>query len=495
MKNKSRVNYEKYKYKIIEELKNGYQLKELSKKYEIVYSSLSTFIKKDNTIDYNPKLRIQSNHFKIFDENKDEIIEYLENGNSIISTEKVFKINRTSLKTKLKDLGLFKKYSHRNWTTSYVNFQRNREEIIKMRRGGYSVPDITNKFGVKRQTLKNELTKLNEYEVDVKKRKMYQTDDVKRFNKSKKEIFSEFEKGKSIKSLGKKYKVNWSTISNRLIEEGMYLRKDRFVHQFDESFFETIDSPKKSYWLGWMYSDGIVQINKNTRQKTITLELSQKDTDIMKDFKNDLKSNMSLRLIKHKGYTNSKGKVVPKTENYRFSFTSEKMFNDLGKLGVIPRKSLTLKFPDEKQVPDKFIEPFMLGYFEGDGSITKQLRKRVSTFRLGMNIVGTKEFCIGYQQQLKLIFKNYGLDEKINIRKENRTDSNTYLLSVGSISTVLVWFDSLYSSQNSIMERKKNKVIDYCKWYEKTYIQKNKTPIHMKNVKVIENIVLKYFKF
>ena len=45
------------------------------------------------------------------------------------------------------------------------------------------------------------------------------------------------------------------------------------------------------------------------------------------------------------------------------------------------------------------------------------------------------------------------------------------------------------------MERKKNKVIDYCKWYEKTYIQKNKTPIHMKNVKVIENIVLKYFKF
>ena len=70
------------------------------------YSSLSSFIKKDNTIDYNPKLRIQSNYFKIFDENKDEIIEYLENGNSIISTEKVFKINRTSLKTKLKDLGL-----------------------------------------------------------------------------------------------------------------------------------------------------------------------------------------------------------------------------------------------------------------------------------------------------------------------------------------------------------------------------------------------------
>ena len=105
MVNKSRFNYEKYKHKIIEELKGGHQLKELSEKYNIVYSSLSSFIKKDRSIDYNPKLRIQTNYFKIFEKRQDQIIEYLENGNSILNTTKVFKINRVSLKTKLKELG------------------------------------------------------------------------------------------------------------------------------------------------------------------------------------------------------------------------------------------------------------------------------------------------------------------------------------------------------------------------------------------------------
>ena len=125
MKNKSRINYEKYKQKIIEGLKSGNQLKELSEKYDIVYSSLSSFIKKDNSINFNPKLRIQTNYFEIFERNKKLIIEHLENGNSILNTSKVFKINRVSLNTKLKELGLFKKYPNRDRETEDVCCVRN----------------------------------------------------------------------------------------------------------------------------------------------------------------------------------------------------------------------------------------------------------------------------------------------------------------------------------------------------------------------------------
>lgn len=494
MKNKSRTNYEKYKHKIIEELKGGYQLKELSKKYDIVYSSLSLFIKRDKSINFNPKVRIQTNYFEIFDRKKQEIIEHLENGNSILNTTEIFKINRKSLNIKLKELGLFEKYSNRFHTKSFVNFKKNKDEIIKMRREGYGVPDLVEKFNVKRHTLQIELKKLGEYDIDVSKRQMFQTDGVKKFNDIKNKLIIEFKNGKSLRSLSRQYDVPFSTIQTKFIQEGIYEQQKRFIHQFNENYFNKIDEPKKSYWLGWMYSDGIVQINKNTKQKSVTLELSKKDTNVMEDFRKDLKSNISLRLIKHKGYTNSKGNKVHKTENYRFSFSSEKMFDDLGKLGVVPRKSLILKFPTKKQVPINFIKSFLLGYFEGDGSIIKILRKRLDTYRLHMNIVGTKELCNGYKDQLKLIFNEYGVEGKIHIRKEGRSDNNTYLLGVGSVSTVLVWFDSIYSNHNSVMNRKKIKIVDYCKWYKKTYLEKNETPLHMKNIDVIKKIVLKYCK-
>ena len=491
MVNKSRFNYEKYKHKIIEELKGGHQLKELSEKYNIVYSSLSSFIKKDRSIDYNPKLRIQTNYFKIFEKSQDQIIEYLENGNSILNTTKVFKINRVSLKTKLKELGLFKKYSNRNWTPSYVNFQRNEDEIIKMRRDGFSVPDITKKFDVKRQTLKNELIKIKEFEVDVNKRKMYQTEGVKRFQKYESVLIKEFKNGKSLKSLGRKYGIPLITIQKRFIQKGVYEPNERMVHQFNVSFFNKIDEPNKSYWLGWMYSDGFVQIHSISGGKYIGLDLDEKDKNVVEGFRDSLESNMSVKEIIHKPPKNSKWKKN-EYKSSRLNFQSEMMFNHLGKLGVVPRKSLILTFPDKNQVPNKLIKPFLLGYFEGDGTIGNRIRKRTDTYRLSMSIVGTLEFCEGYKKHLELIYKEYGIEPIIGLRKEKRSKTNTYTLNVGSTSSILVWFDSLYSSFDSYMDRKKQKIIDYCKWYNQTYIKIGKTPQHMKNVEIIEKIVIKY---
>ena len=111
-----------------------------------------------------------------------------------------------------------------------------------------------------------------------------------------------------------------------------------------------------------------------------------------------------------------------------------------------------------------------------------------------MSIVGTLEFCEGYKKHLELIFKEYSIEPNIVIRKEKRSKTNTYSLFLSCTSSILVLFDSLYSSFESYMDRKKQKIIDYCKWYKKTYINKGNTPLHMKNVNVVEKIVLKYSK-
>ena len=488
----SRKQYEENRENIISDIKNGVLLRDIGEKYNISPSSLSSYVRTDKSNDINQIKSKEHIYSKRFIDDKGEILTELEDGNSMLSITKKYNLRYSTLKNELEKLGLFKKYSSRNWTPSFVNFQRNRDEIIRIRKDGFSLPDITKKFKVKRQTLKNELKKIGEFEIDFKKRKMYQTDDVKRFNKYKEEIFREFEKGKSIKSLGRKYRVNWSIISNRLIEEGMYVREERFVHQFNESFFSKIDSPKKSYWLGWMYSDGFVQIHSIYGGKYIGLDLDEKDKSVVEGFRDSLESNMSVKEIIHKPPKNYKWKKE-EYKSQRLIFHSKRMFNHLGKLGVVPRKSLILTFPDKNQVPNKFIKPFLLGYFEGDGSITKHLRKRVNTYRLGMGIVGTLEFCEGYKKHLELIYKEYGIEPIIGLRKEKRSKTNTYTLNVGSTSSILVWFDSLYSSFDSYMDRKKQKIIDYCKWYNQTYIKTGKKTHHsMKNVEIIEKIVLKY---
>ena len=263
------------------------------------------------------------------------------------------------------------------------------------------------------------------------------------------------------------------------------------VHQFNVSFFNKIDEPNKSYWLGWMYSDGFVQIHSISGGKYIGLDLDEKDKNVVEGFRDSLESNMSVKEIIHKPPKNSKWKKN-EYKSSRLNFQSEMMFNHLGKLGVVPRKSLILTFPDKNQVPNKLIKPFLLGYFEGDGTIGNRIRKRTDTYRLSMSIVGTLEFCEGYKKHLELIFKEYSIEPNIVIRKEKRSKTNTYSLFVSSTSSILVWFDSLYSSFDSYMDRKKQKIIDYCKWYNQTYIKIGKTPQHMKNVEIIEKIVIKY---
>ena len=320
---------------------------------------------------------------------------------------------------------------------------------------------------------------------------MYQTEGVKRFQKYESVLIKEFKNGKSLKSLGRKYGIPLITIQKRFIQKGVYEPNERMVHQFNVSFFNKIDEPNKSYWLGWMYSDGFVQIHSISGGKYIGLDLDEKDKNVVEGLRDSLESNMSVKEIIHKPPKNYKWKKE-EYKSQRLIFHSKRMFDDLGKQGVVPRKSLILTFPDKNQVPNKLIKPFLLGYFEGDGTIGNRIRKRTDTYRLSMSIVGTLEFCEGYKKHLELIFKEYSIEPNIVIRKEKRSKTNTYSLFLSSTSSILVWFDSLYSSFESYMDRKKQKIIDYCKWYKKTYINKGNTPLHMKNVEIVEKIVLKY---
>ena len=115
-------------------------------------------------------------------------------------------------------------------------------------------------------------------------------------------------------------------------------------HYINENYFESIDSEVKAYILGFIYSDGCIYIHPTTFVLTFT-QLEQ-DKDILIKIKNELESDYPL--LEKVQKTNGKKAI-------KFYAHSKKIFNDLLKLGVTPKKSLTLKFPNYGS--DSFKQP------------------------------------------------------------------------------------------------------------------------------------------
>lgn len=122
------------------------------------------------------------------------------------------------------------------------------------------------------------------------------------------------------------------------------------IYDFNDDYFETIDSEDKAYFLGLLFADG----NIYTARNRVQITLANEDSYILKAFANCIR------------YT---GKLYIDREKYsKLILPSKKMCEDLTKLGCTPNKSLTLQFPTK--VPKELIHHFIRGFFDGDGSIT-----------------------------------------------------------------------------------------------------------------------------
>lgn len=164
--------------------------------------------------------------------------------------------------------------------------------------------------------------------------------------------------------ISKKYGVNNSSIRTLLIRRGVKIRSNRSIlrrkYDINENYFDQIDTEGKAYFLGLLYADGC-----NQSYKTITMSLQEEDKHILECFNKELKTNKPLYFVDY-------SKKHPKWQNqYKIEIANQKLVISLTKLGCVPRKSLTLTFPSEKQVPKKLLRHFLRGMWDGDGHIGK----------------------------------------------------------------------------------------------------------------------------
>ena len=260
-----------------------------------------------------------------------------------------------------------------------------------------------------------------------------------------------YEQYHNASKVAKELNINVNTVIKRFKTLGVQM--DSHSHlKFDEHIFDKIDSEEKAYWLGFIYADGYIRSQKDTdkcARYDFELSLSKHDIGHLYKFDKFMKSNTSNVKV---GVSKINGKEF---ERCRWSVGNKNLWTQLNNKGVTPKKSLTLKFPTENQVPQKFQLAFIRGYFDGDGSIsTKETSKSV----LSVQLIGTQDFL---EKVLEILNIN------ANVHLVNSISKKTYNISL-AIQKGTNFLNQIYSNANIYLDRKYILYKNYCRSIEKS---------------------------
>lgn len=245
-----------------------------------------------------------------------------------------------------------------------------------------------------------------------------------------------------------KYQNNWSqqkiadfykvsrTVIKRILEiqnDGVVIRNRTSKYKYQQDIFENIDTAEKAYWLGFLAADGCNY--QREHNASVILNVHEQDIEHLKKFKEFCNTDAEIKLyIGYEGFSNQ-------TPMCKITLNSKKISNDLIDKGILPNKSLILQPP---HILEDFYKPFILGYFDGDGSISKSSQYN----NYSISIQGTKEMLTWICEVLKWDVKL----EKRNINSNN----NSYYIRCGGTNKPYQILNQLYNSCGTHLDRKFN---------------------------------------
>ena len=239
---------------------------------------------------------------------------------------------------------------------------------------------------------------------------------------------------KSISEISRELKISRDRVRKYLNKKDIDTNKRRNQYGFNNvvsnNLFKTINKEEDAYWLGFLYADGNIRVDRNE----ISLTLQENDKDAVQSFhlfcgnKNSIRRNT----IKRNGR---------EYISYTSSFSSEEVKANLIKRGCTPQKSFSLSFPTEEQVPKDFLYDFLRGYIDGDGYIQYDINK--SRYRI--IILGTYEFLTG-------LIKRTGWSIGSKIYKNKK--ENIFRLELSRKELVKERLEKLYKNSTCHLLRK-----------------------------------------
>jgi hypothetical protein len=149
-----------------------------------------------------------------------------------------------------------------------------------------------------------------------------------------------------------RFNCTWRIICHKAA--ALQLRRPRpNTRQVKRDYFRVIDTDEKAYWLGFIAADGTIVCTK--RRYYITVDLQQGDLRQLERFREAIAPGAAITWHEDRSFSVSIG--------------SKEMVYDVIGYGIVPNKTNFLEWP---RIPEAFVIPFLLGYFDGDGWMLKR---------------------------------------------------------------------------------------------------------------------------
>lgn len=225
-----------------------------------------------------------------------------------------------------------------------------------------------------------------------------------------------------------------------------------FRKKSNEDYFEKIDSEVKAYLLGFYLADGSVSLGSRcTNSFRHQVGLSIIDLIIVEKFQSEICPNNKI------GHTHYKKGAKNRKPVCNVRWTSTKMKEDLENLyGIKYRKTYDFDFKmNFDNIPKKYWNSFILGYFDGDGCISYTNNH----FQLG--IYSTSK---PFLEQIGKIFEKE-FDVKPIIDVANKKNIDLYCLRFYAYQQRRIFILKLhkyfYTNSTINLKRKKDKFESY----------------------------------
>lgn len=244
----------------------------------------------------------------------------------------------------------------------------------------------------------------------------------------------------SARDIGEELGRSRSSVSHYARRHDISLEKDHSVYadkiskskreyDFDEDFFGRGNSAAY-YWAGALEADGNVR-ERGPNSHTIGMGISKKDRSWLEQFRKALQAEHPIR---------EDGDFV------RFKVHSNKMFEDLEELGIVPRKTYKNITPD---IPDDYIYDYIRGVFDGDGSICKKTSKRWD--EISVSFANSEAVCKWIDSKLPFHCSLYPVSHS----------DVAWRLDISADEYIKKFAKFIYDGAEYYMERKHQRFIDY----------------------------------
>ena len=247
------------------------------------------------------------------------------------------------------------------------------------------------------------------------------------------------EDGLSLRSIAAQYGYACGeSVKQQLIEHGLPVRNRAGLlsepYTVQSDFFSKW-SQKMAYVTGLAAADATIRI----RKESVAFVLKLKDLDLLRQVREAM------------GFT---GPIHSRREGriHVLAIYDRQIVTDLISLGISPRKSKSLQFPN---VPDEFLRAFTLGYFDGDGCVavirSTPLKKHPPVLRV--SFAGTQWFLSSLAARLS---------EQAGVRSKQpykNVSADVYYLDYGRADGLKLyrWW---YQADPAIYLRRKRKVFE-----------------------------------